>query len=327
MGVAGIATEEDTVVEGVLVGDTLADGVDRVPLNTLPLDRVGLQDALGRGLDLLGGGSLAGVEVGVGGGGDLDVEADHVVLAGDDHDGAVLGVDGALHLDIGEVGLDNAVHDTPHVGNGVLVLDANLELVADEGARTLAAEQVLGLDGLLALAIDVLEVNGDGVLGVGLLVRGEALDGPGALDLDAVLLEVANEDALDQTLVEEGGEGVASVDEARARGPGAGAGDAGAAVLGGVPESDLVDTGGLVGHDGGLEPHVPEQVEGAGLDAIGTAGGGGLGAVVNVLDLVAPPRQAGRQHQADGAGTNNDYQECQSVSRFVGGLGSGIPMS
>jgi hypothetical protein len=98
VGVAGIAAQEHAVVEGVLVGNALADGVHRVPLETLPLDRVGLQDPLGGLLDLLGGGGLARVEVGVGGRGDLDVEANHVVLAGDNHDGAVLRVDGAFHL-------------------------------------------------------------------------------------------------------------------------------------------------------------------------------------------------------------------------------------
>lgn len=309
VGVAGVAAKEDAVVEGVLVGNALADGVDRVPLDALPLDAVGLEDALGRGLDLLDGGRLAGVEVGVGGGGDLDVEADHVVLAGDDHDGAVLRVDGALHLDVGEVGLDDTVHDTPDVGDGVLVGDANLELVTDEGAGALAAEEVLGLDALLEGAVDVLELDADGVLGVGLLVRGEAGDGPGALDGGVVLLEVGDESTLDQTLVEEGGEGVSGVDEVGARGPGAGTGNA-LAAGGRVPESNLVDTSGLVGHDGRLEAHVAEEIEGTGLDAIGTASGGRLRSVVDVLDLVTPSRQAGREHQADGTGTNNDCLGC-----------------
>jgi hypothetical protein len=38
----------------------------------------------------------------------------------------------STHLDIGEIRLHNAIHDTPHIGDGVLVLDANLQLVADE---------------------------------------------------------------------------------------------------------------------------------------------------------------------------------------------------
>lgn len=305
VGVASITTEEDAVVESVLVRDTLANGVDGEPLEVLPLDGVGLEDLLGGSLDLLGGGGLAGVEVGIGGRGDLDVETDHVVLTGDDHDGAVLRVDGALHLDIGEVGLDNTVHDTPHEGDGVLVLDANLELVTDEGAGTLTTEKVLGADGLLGSAVKVSELDLDGVLRVGLLIRGEAGDGPGALDLGAVLLEVGNEDALDHALVEQGGEGVTGINEFGARGPGAGTDDA-LALGRRVPESDLVDTSGLVGHDAGLETHVAEEIERARLNAIGTARLGGLRPVVDVLDLVTPSGQASGQHQADGASANDD---------------------
>jgi hypothetical protein len=98
VGVASIAAKENPVVQGVLVRDTLADGIDRVPFHSLPLDRVGLQNPLGGSLHFFSGRCLPWVEVGVGRRGDLDVKADHVVLAGDNHDGPMLGVNGTFHL-------------------------------------------------------------------------------------------------------------------------------------------------------------------------------------------------------------------------------------
>lgn len=53
VGVAGIATHEHTVVERVAFGDALANRVNRVPFNCLPLDMVRLEDALSGLLDLI----------------------------------------------------------------------------------------------------------------------------------------------------------------------------------------------------------------------------------------------------------------------------------
>lgn len=98
MGVDGISTKEHAAVQSVPVAETLTNRVDRVPFNPLPFNGVWLEDALGRLLDFFGSRRLAWMPVGVGGRGDLDVEANHVVLSGDDHDGAVFAVNGTFHL-------------------------------------------------------------------------------------------------------------------------------------------------------------------------------------------------------------------------------------
>lgn len=105
--------------------------------------------------------------------------------------------------------------------------------------------------------------------------------------------------------MEQGGEGISGVDEVRAAGPSACPNDA-VVRLGGAPKGYLVDTCWLVRHDFGLEPHVAHEIQGARLDAIGTASAGGLRSVVDVLDAVAPACQACREHEASGPGANND---------------------
>lgn len=183
------------------------------------------------------------------------------------------------------------------------MVNGDAQLLPHEGPGALAAKEVLGPNFFCGSAIHMGKLDVDRVLGVLALVRSEVRDRPGALDLDTVLLEVRDEDPLDKALMQESREGVAGVDEAGAARPGACARDA---LADGVPESHLVHAGGLVLHDVALQAHVAEEVQGPGLDAIGTASGGGFGAVVDVLDLVAPASQAGRQHEADGAGSHND---------------------
>jgi hypothetical protein len=46
-----------------------------------------------------------------------------------------------------------------------------------------------------------------------------------------------------------------------------------------------------------------------------------------VLDLVTPSRQAGRQHQADGAGTNNDCSLLSVPWAAIEANYAGLPMS
>lgn len=53
-------------------------------------------------------------------------------------------MDGALHFDIRKVCAYHAIHDTPYVGDGVLVMNGYIELIADKGFGTLAAEEVFG---------------------------------------------------------------------------------------------------------------------------------------------------------------------------------------
>ena len=88
--VARVAAEEHAVVERVPLGDALADRVDRIPLDALPLDPVRAQDLLGRLLDLLCRRRLARVEVRVRRLRQLDVQPHHPVLPRDHHDRAVL---------------------------------------------------------------------------------------------------------------------------------------------------------------------------------------------------------------------------------------------
>ena len=83
---ASIAAQEDPLVQSVSLGYALADGVDGVPLYTFPLDGVGLQDLLCRCLHLCFSGRLPRVEVGICGGGNLDIQPDHVIFTRDHHD-------------------------------------------------------------------------------------------------------------------------------------------------------------------------------------------------------------------------------------------------
>lgn len=314
VSMAGVSAEEDAMVQGVTVRDTLTDGIHRVPFDPLPIYRVGGQDLLGRCLHLFRCGGLAGVPVRVCGRGDLNVEPHHVGLTGNNHDGAVRRVYCAFHLgpvsddeepraeglasylDVWEIRLDNPVHDTPDMRYRIFVGDADLELVSHEGFPALSAEEVLCPDRFPRRTVDMFQLDLDGVLRVGRLIDTEALDGPGSLYLGTVFLHVGDENALDETLVQEGGEGVPGIDEAGAACPRAGPGDA-LAVPWGVPEGDLVDSCRLVGHDVGFETHVPEQIQRPGLDAICATRRGGLGSVVNMFDLVPPSCQAGREHE------------------------------
>lgn len=96
--VAGITSHENALIQGVLFGDTLSNGINGVPFNAIPFQVVGLEDLFRDILDLFRGGGLSRVEVWVGGRGNLDIETNHVVFAGNNHDRAGIGVDSALGL-------------------------------------------------------------------------------------------------------------------------------------------------------------------------------------------------------------------------------------
>jgi hypothetical protein len=127
------------------------------------------------------------------------------------------------------------------------VVDLDVELLTDEAACTFTTEEVLGADVLNHVGIQALEIDLDRVVGVGAIVL-EANNGPRTLNLCASLLNLVQEDTLDLTLVNKGGKRVAGVNEAGATGPTASAANTGSVSLG-VPESNIVDLGGLVSHD------------------------------------------------------------------------------
>jgi hypothetical protein len=53
-----------------------------------------------------------------------------------------------MYLNIGEVGPDDTVHDTPDVRDRILVVDLDTELFPNKTAGTFATEQVLGANSL-----------------------------------------------------------------------------------------------------------------------------------------------------------------------------------
>lgn len=196
------------------------------------------------------------------------------------------------HLDIREISLDNSIHNTPNMSYWVFVLDPYLQLLTDKRSRSFSTKQVLGSHGFSRSAINVLQFDLDGVVGIRLLINVEALDGPRSLYLRSVLLEVGNEDALYETLVQESSKRVSRINEAGTASPCACPGDA-FAILRRVPEGHFEDPCRLVCHDGGLESHVPEQVQRTRLDAIGATCWRWLCPIVDVFNLVAPSCQAG----------------------------------
>ena len=98
MRMAGITTHENPLVQGIFISDTLADGVDRVPFDAVPLDVIRLENPLSGSLDLVRRGRLSRVPVGVCRRCDLHVKADHIVFTRDDHNRAAVGVDRAFCL-------------------------------------------------------------------------------------------------------------------------------------------------------------------------------------------------------------------------------------
>ena len=187
VSVAHIATHEDPVVESIFISDALADGINGVPFYSIPLAPVRLKYAFGCDLDFLDCRGLARVEFGVRGAGDLDVETNHVVFSRDDHDAAMIGVDGTFHLDVREVGSDNTVHNTPNMGYGVLVSYLNLELLPHKAPRAFATEEIFGLHSLSHITVEVLQLHLDGIIRVG-IIRFEASDRPRSLNMVTVLL-------------------------------------------------------------------------------------------------------------------------------------------
>src|SRR2546423_7671251 len=184
-----VAAHEDAMVERVFVRDALANWIDRVPLHPVPFEVVRLEDLDCCCLHLFDGGCFAGVEVRVCRGCGLDVQADHVVLSWDDHDGAVIRVDCAFHFDVREVGPDNTVHDAPDVSDWVFVCDADTKLLAHEASGTLTAEKVFGIYCLNDIAVETLQRDLDWIVRI-LPVIFEGVYCPRPVDPCPVLLNV-----------------------------------------------------------------------------------------------------------------------------------------
>lgn len=98
VGMAGITSDEYTLVQSVLLRNALTNWIDGIPLNPIPSDVVRFEDILRGLLDLLDSGSLAGVPVRIRRRRNLDIQANHVILSGNDHDRAGVGVNCAFRL-------------------------------------------------------------------------------------------------------------------------------------------------------------------------------------------------------------------------------------
>ncbi|TKW49647.1 hypothetical protein CTA1_11398 [Colletotrichum tanaceti] len=134
MGVDGVPGEEDAAVGVIRGADSLSD------LSKREIPRA--QDLLGGAKDELRG-DLGAVRSPRRVGGDLlqlDVEADKLVLSGDDHQAAVLG-------GLTEVGNGDDVHDTPDE-IGRLSLELQAESPSRPAASAVAANDILGVDDL-----------------------------------------------------------------------------------------------------------------------------------------------------------------------------------
>ena len=94
---AGVAANEDAVVQGIFLRNALADMVDRVPVDRLPLDAVGAQDLVSHTLDpglRSGRSQVLAIVIRR----DLDVDAHTVVTLGDNHARTTGRADGAFEL-------------------------------------------------------------------------------------------------------------------------------------------------------------------------------------------------------------------------------------
>lgn len=209
------------------------------------------------------------------------------------------------YLDVREVGPYNTIHDTPDVCNRILVDDFDSELFTDKTPCSLSTEEVFGPYNLGLLGFRLLERDLDGVFRV-LDVVLETSDRPWPLNSASIGLDILDEDTLDHPLVQESCEWVSGIDELRATGPCASTLN----TLGRrIPEGDLIDLGRLVSHDAWLQSHVLEEFQGPRLYAVCSASRRGLGAIVDMLDLVSPSLKACGKEKSNRSCADNDDVE------------------
>lgn len=182
-------------------------------------------------------------------------------------------------------------------------MDLDSKLLPNKTASTLTTEEVLGTDVLDHIGVQRLELHLNGVGLVRTIVL-ETEDCPRTLDGRSSLLDFLQESTLDLALVDKSREGVPGVDETGATGPAAGAVDT---LLVGqrIPEGDIVDLGGVIGHNLALNAQVAKDFNRPGLNTVGATSSGRHGAVVDVLNLVSPSRHAKRQQDTYGASAHD----------------------
>ena len=173
VGVAGIAGDEharqprrDLLLRHVieLVGQPLADLINRPPGDLLRLELVRMENPLRLGdelfdRDIAACDPFADFELG-----ELDIEADEIAAFPRDDENAALmgGLDQALAANVREIGDGQHIHHAPGVVGGIAVKLAP-DRGAHDAARAVAADHVAGLDRLdlsLVRGIEPLERDG-----------------------------------------------------------------------------------------------------------------------------------------------------------------------
>lgn len=209
------------------------------------------------------------------------------------------------YLDIGIVRPHPAVQHAPIMRDIVQVLHLDTQHVPNRRFGPFAAEQILGPHDFRIVSVDMLQANLNRVLRDLRRRLREARNRPRPLDLDPVPPQIIDKHILDPALVQHRREAVRRVDRIRTARPRPRAPDAPAPAVR-APKRRLVELGRPLRHDAPLQTHVAQEVQRARLDGVGAAGLRWLGAVVDVLDAVAPAREAGGEHEARGAGADDD---------------------
>lgn len=160
------------------------------------------------------------------------------------------------------------------------------KLLSDKTPGSFTAEEVLRADRLDDVGIKALQLHFNGVCLVQAIIL-EFGNSPGSLNSGTSLLDLVQKYPLDLSLVNKGCERISGINETWATRPAASAMNT---LIPGerIPECDIVDLSGLVGHDLALQAEVTENLSGTRLDTIGATCGSGNWAVVDVLNFVTP---------------------------------------
>lgn len=217
-----------------------------------------------------------------------------------------------MYLHVWEICSHNTIHDTPHMLDGVFVMDLNTKLLPNGTPGSLCSKQIFGAHDLLHVRIHVLDSDLHWIFRILPIVLERGND-VGTLHHGASLCDLVQEHLLDFTLVDERGERIPRVDERGANGPIACPVDTLPSGQG-IPESDIVDQSRIVGHQRALQAKVSQDLDRPGLDSIGTSRFRRYVTVIDVLHFVSPSRQAERQQEPDR--TCADYD---NVVKLCGG--------